>query len=110
VPRIAKKDATGREAAAAWWGGVVRSVLRERDPHAGDPTHVRLLGGEETTQPAVKVGRQLLGLAGRLQHRPGREAWKMKTRAAAWTGPNTPSVVVLPCIQLWQSSFMSCSS
>src|ERR671918_1413414 len=52
---------------------MVRSVLRERDPHAGDPTHVRLLSGEETAQPAVEVGRQLLGLAGRLQHGPGRE-------------------------------------
>jgi uncharacterized membrane protein YcaP (DUF421 family) len=34
---------------------------------------VRLLGSEETAQPGLEVRRQLLGLAGRLQHRPGRE-------------------------------------
>ena len=34
---------------------------------------MRLLAFEDAAQPGLEVGRQLLGLAGRLQHRPGRE-------------------------------------
>jgi hypothetical protein len=37
-------------------------------------------------------------------------AWKMKTRTAAWTGPNTPSVAAWADIRSWHSSLTACSS